>query len=126
VFLDDLLAMGSDGDATKLEVALTSLLSNFEDEHENAGTILRRTFAAYRMRDRFTAEHATLAQARVAEVKARFLERPGVRPWIPQVAMRAGVEFLRAQRMWQAYEARGVVPIKHVASLDVRGWFDVD
>lgn len=124
-FLDDLLAMGAEGDATKLEVALTALLSAFEDEDENAGTILQRTFAGYRMRSRFTAEHAALAQARVAEVKARFLERDGVPPWMPEVAMKAGVEFLRAQRMWQAYQSRGLVPVSDLARLDVRAWFEV-
>jgi hypothetical protein len=124
-FLDDLLAMGAEGDATKLEVALTSLLSAFEDADENAGTILRRTFAGYRMRERFTAEHAALAQARVAEVKSRFLDGADVPAWMPGVAMKAGVDFLRAQRMWQAYEARGRVSLDALAALDVRGWFDV-
>jgi hypothetical protein len=125
IFLDDLMALGVEGDATKLEVALTSLLAAFDDADENAGTILRRTFAGYRKRLVFTEDNAALAHQRVAQVKTRFLEQAGVPTWMPKAAMKAGVDFFRAQRMWEALHRRNIVGIDQFTRLDVRGWFDV-
>ena len=125
IFLDDLMALGVEGDATRLEVALTSLLAAFDDADENAGTILRRTFAGYRKRLVFTEDNAALAHQRVAQVKTRFLEQSGVPTWMPKAAMKAGVDFFRAQRMWDALLRRGIVSMDQFPRLDVRGWFDI-
>lgn len=123
-FLDDLMAAEDVANATRLELALTSLLSTFEGEEENAGTILRRTFAGFRRREVFTAERATMATARIADLKARFLEGDGVPVWMPEAAMKAGVDFFRAQRMWQAYSARGLVNAEQLRTFGIREWFD--
>lgn len=123
-FLDDLMAVEDIDGATKLELALTSLLSTFEGE-ENAGTILGRTFAGFRRREVFTPERAALATTRIAEIKAQFLEGEGVPAWMPEAAMKAGVDFFRAQRMWQAYSVRGFVNPERLPTLTVREWFDV-
>ncbi len=71
----------------------------------------------------FTEERAVLANRRVADLKTRFLERDDVPSWMPKAAMKAGVEFFRAQRMWQAYKSRGLVEAERLSALDVRGWF---
>jgi|GEM_PF-806023 len=124
-FLDEIMAVEVNGDASSLEVALTALLSEVEGAVENAGTVLRRTFAGYRQRLRFTDQRAELARGRIAEVRARFLEAPGVPPWMPKAAMKAGVQFLRAQRMWEAYQARGLVSPDQFSTFTVRDWFGV-
>jgi hypothetical protein len=38
--------------------------------------------------------------------------------------MKAGVEFFRAQRMWQAYQRRGLPDLAACGSWSVRQWFD--
>jgi hypothetical protein len=123
-FLDELFTSAAD-DASRLEVSLVAHLSTFDGQDENAGTILRRTFAGYRKRSEFTDEYAALANARVAELKSRFLEQEGVPPWMPKAAMKAGVEFFRAQRMWQAYVRRGLPDVSQFAAWSIREWFDV-
>jgi len=127
-FLDQLFAADDTNEyATALELELTSLLSAFDAEEENAGAVLRRTFAGYRRRTEFTVERAVVANRRVQALKQRFLERDGVPSWMPRAAMKAGVEFFLAQRIWEAYQARGLIliTISDLVSLDVRGWFDV-
>ena len=66
-----------------------------------------------------------LANARMAELKARFLRAAGVPPWMPKTAMRAGVEFFRAQRMWEAYIRRGLPDVSEFGKWSIRDWFDV-
>ncbi|WP_404369961.1 DEAD/DEAH box helicase [Corallococcus coralloides] len=124
-FLDELLIAEQFEGATGLEVALTSLLSTVEADGENAGTILRRTFGAYRRRAQFTEEHAVNAQQRVAAVKERFLQGEGVPTWMPIAAMRAGVDFFRAQRMWEAYQVRGLPTLDQLRALDISKSFDL-
>lgn len=121
-FLDDLFVV--EANATRLEVALTSLLSAFDDDDENAGTILRRTFAAYSRREVFTDELAGLARQRIVELKSKFLERDGVPEWMPKAAMKAGVDFFQAQRMWEACQVVGMPKIEQLNSLDVLSWLD--
>ncbi len=123
-FLDDLLTTETD-DASRLELTLVAHLSTFDDQEENAGTILRRTFAGYRKRNEFTEEYMTLANARITELKLRFLEQPDVPPWMPRAAMKAGVEFFRAQRMWEAFKRRGLPGVNELRKWSVCEWFDV-
>lgn len=125
MFLDNLLAIEGEADASTLEVALTSLLCAVEGDEENAGTVLRRTFAGYRKRAVFTPQQAIMATQRLGDLKKRFLEREDVPVWMPQAAMKAGVEFFRAQRMWEAYRQRGLVGPERASSLTVRKWFEV-
>jgi hypothetical protein len=124
-FLDELMAVETTGDATNLEVALTALLSTVEGESENAATVLRRTFGGYMRRDSFTDQRADLARLRIAEVRKQFLQADGVPAWMPNAAMKAGVPLLRAQRMWEAYGARGRPSQGELAALTVGGWFDL-
>ncbi len=124
-FLDQLMAVEGGGDASALEVALTALLSTVEDQGENAATVLRRTFGGFRRRATFTDARAELARQRISQIREKFLQAPGVPAWMPQAAMKAGVEFLHAQRMWEAYQVRGVVSRDLLATVDVRGWFNI-
>lgn len=123
-FMDELLTTEAD-DASRLELTLVAHLATFDDQDENAGTILRRTFAGYRKRNEFTEQYVTLANARIAELKARFLEQPDVPPWMPKAAMKAGVELFRAQRMWEAYKRRGLPEVNELSRWSVRDWFEV-
>lgn len=123
----DQLLLGDDvgKDATALHLTLTSLLSAFDAEDENAGAVLRRTFAGYRRRGDLTAERAALANERIQAFKDRFLQVTGVPAWMARAAMKGGVDFFLVQRIWEAYQARGPVTVEAMNSLDVRGWFDV-
>jgi hypothetical protein len=123
-FLDNLLADENEQDATKIEVSLTSLLANVDGDDENAGTILRRTFGGYQKRVMFTDAQAAVARARVGNLKTKFLEAPSVPTWMPVAAMRAGVDFFRAQRMWQALKASGLPSHEERTSWTVQAWFD--
>ncbi|RKG49884.1 DEAD/DEAH box helicase [Corallococcus sp. AB011P] len=124
-FLDELMVADQTQGATSLEVSLTSLLATVESAEEHAGKILMRTFGGYRRREHFTEEKAAIAQRRVVEIKQRFLERKGVPSWMPIAAMRAGVDFFRAQHMWEAYKSRGLISAEELAALDVRKSFEL-
>ncbi len=123
-FIDNLI-LGDDQGAIPLDLALTTMLSAFDGDVEGAGTLLRRTFGGWVKRAVFGEAQAIEATRRVAEVKREFLERDKVPPWMATAAVKAGVEFFRALRMWQALSRRGLVPPDQLATQGVMGWLDV-
>ncbi|NTX14567.1 DEAD/DEAH box helicase [Myxococcus sp. CA056] len=124
-FLDELMTSSDLETASGFELTLTSLISTENSNGDNAGAILQRTFGGFRQRAHFTQERAVLAQQRLNDVKERFLLRPGVPVWMPLAAMRAGVDFFRAQRMWEAYQAHGLPTIEKLQSLSVVDCFNL-
>ncbi len=124
--IDRLLAgdQASD-DPSALQLVLTSLLAAFDGPDENAGAVLRRTFAGYQRRAELTPERAAIVNDRIHLLKDRFLELEGVPSWMAKVAMKAGVDFQVAHRIWQAYQDRGTVTLEEMHRLDVRGWFEL-
>lgn len=123
-FIDSLL-LGDEEGATPLDLALTTMLSAFDGDVEGAGTMLRRTFGGWAKRAVFGEAQAIEATRRVAEVKREFLERDKVPPWMATAAVKAGVDFFRALRMWEALSRRGLVQPEQLAAQEIMGWLDV-
>ncbi len=126
IFLDHVLAGDNDAiGATYTELVLTSLLAEYDREHQHSGQILHRTLAAYHKRRVFTPQTVTQVRTRITTLKREFLQQPNVPPWMNRAAMKAGVGFFRAWRMWSAYSQRGLIPIEDSANLGVGDWLDV-
>ncbi|MBV6505493.1 MAG: hypothetical protein ILNGONEN_01055 [Syntrophorhabdaceae bacterium] len=111
--------------ASTTELELTTLLSEFEDENNHSGQVLQRTFAAYRKRQVFTPKMVELARVRIANVKKEFLNQPQVPVWMNKAAMKAGVDFFRAWRLWVAYQQCGVVSNELGENLSIIEWLDI-
>lgn len=111
--------------ATRTELELTSLLAEYDKEDLNAGKILKRTLAAYHKRNEFNSQIAEQARIRIAELKADFLLQPNVPAWMNAAAMKAGVEFFHAQRMWIAYQKHGFVSIEEGLKYGVDEWLEI-
>jgi hypothetical protein len=125
-FIDEMLA--SEGDITELsedELVLISLLAEYDTEDENAGRILSRTLAGYHKRDDFDTETRQQLTRQVASLKRLFLGQSNVPDWMNTAAMRAGVNFFRAWKMWNAYQHRGLIDREDGLTFDVGDWFDV-
>jgi len=112
-------------DATVSELTLTSLLAEIDEEDNNAGHILGKTLAAYHKRQQFTPQTTDQIRSRIKALKDEFLLQPNVPYWMNKVAMKAGVDFFHAWRLWSAYDQRGVVSVESGADLDVVEWLGV-
>lgn len=124
--LDEFLRLeGTNEDTTRLQLALIPLLAASEGEDENAGTLLRRTFAGYRYRSVFTPDRAADVTVAIQGLKDRFLEANDAPTWMPSAALKAGVNFIQAQRLWEAYQRRGLVAPEDASALGVLDWLDV-
>ena len=126
-FLDRVLAGELDLDtALPSELTLTSLLAESDSDEHNAGKVLSKTLAAYRMRDDLGAAEFQYARERIQRLKEIFLEQENVPNWISSAAMRSGVDFFRALRIWTAYESYGIITDhpEH-ANLGIMDWFNV-
>ena len=125
-FLDNLLVEHVNLDEfSQNELILASLLAEYNSDEQGAGQILSRTLAAYHKRQIFPFETPSQIQARISTVKENLFQQPDIPEWINSVAMKAGVAFTRAWRMWAAYQQRGFVPNEEGTSLDVLDWLTV-
>ena len=125
-FLDLMLEGDQDvSGATTTELALTSLLAEYDREDYNASQILSRTLAAYHKRQSLSPPVMQQIRQRITDLKNDFLQQPDVPEWINRTAMKAGVSFWRAWRMWQAYQQRGSVSAESGATFEVADWADV-
>lgn len=125
-FLDTLISDDSIIDrATRTELILTSLLAEYESDSYNSSHILSGTLAAYHKRQDLTRQVMDRIRTRITSLKEEFLQQPNVPSWINGAAMKAGVDFFRAWKMWSAYEARGLVPYKESVNLNVVDWLGV-
>lgn len=125
-FIDLMLEEGPEVvGATETELMLTSLLSEHDDEDHSPSHILSRTLAAYQSRARLTSEAIAHIDQRIRDVRTLYLEQPGVPGWMNRAAMKAGVSGLRAWRMWQAFQQRGLVTLEEGATLDIAGWLAI-
>ena len=121
-FLDNLLLGEVDIEkASKNELVLTSLLA----ESENSGKVLSRTFAAYHKKDVFNAQAIENAKYQISKLKEEFLQQPNVPEWMNVAAMKAGVEFFRALRLWSAYTQRGLVTAENERGMNVFDWLQI-
>ena len=111
--------------ATEADLTLTSLLAEHLEDDHSASQVLSRTLAAYHKRADLSAPALERIQQRIETTKSDYLQRPGVPIWMNTAAMKAGVSFWRAWRMWQAYQERGSVTADEGSTLDVREWLDV-
>jgi hypothetical protein len=110
--------------ASEVELELTTLLAESAAE-DDAGRVLRRTFAGYRRREVFTRDAAEQVRARIAGLKDNFLQQPGLPDWLNAAAMKAGVDMFRAWRMWDAYQQRGLIGFDEGKPLTVMQWLTV-
>jgi hypothetical protein len=122
-FLDEVTDAITFTGATGAELDLVALLGEYEDGTSEG--ILRRTFGAYRRRETFTPAVAAEVSLRIMNIKAEFLERPGVPVWTSRAAMKAGVSLLRASAMWNAYKAVGEVTPERASEATVTDWFRI-
>ena len=128
--IEDFLDLMLEGDpdvigATTTELALTSLLAEYDREDYNASQILSRTLAAYHNRQKLSHQVIEQIRQRITDLKNDFLQQPDVPDWMNRAAMRAGVSFWRAWRMWQAYQQRGLVAVEDGVTFKVTDWFNV-
>jgi hypothetical protein len=127
-FLDRMIAnvdAYNHNSANEVELELTTLLGESTTEENNAGHILKRTFAGYRLRNSFTDEIAVRVNDRIAMLKKEFLEQDDIPNWINTAAMKAGVTIFRASKMWAAYLGRGEVSLEEGRSYGVEDWLKV-
>jgi len=115
---------GLDLAVSDVEWELTTLLAESSGD-DDAGEILRRTFAGYRKRAVFTAKAAAALRGRIAQLREDFLRQAEIPAWLSKAAAQAGVGVFRAQRIWEAYSRRGLVPTDEALRLGVDGWFAV-
>ena len=121
-FLDDLISGEIDSErASKSELVLTSLLA----ESQDSGNVLSRTLAAYHKREIFTPQAIENAKNQISRLKEEFLQQPNVPDWMNIAAMKAGVEFFRAWRMWSAYMQRGLVSPENEEGKDICDWLQI-
>ncbi|MFZ5497062.1 MAG: DEAD/DEAH box helicase [Verrucomicrobiota bacterium] len=104
-----------------VEWELTTLLAE-SPEDDDAGEILRRTFAGYRKRAEFTAKAADSLRDRINKLKREFLAEAEIPAWLNLAAAQAGVGVYRAQRLWHSYTLRGQVSREAAASMSVTEW----
>lgn len=125
-FLDNLLVAHINVDEfSQNELILASLMAEYDADGQNAGQILSRTLAAYHKRQIFSLDTPSEIQARIFAIKESLFQQPDIPEWINSVAMKAGVTFARAWRMWAAYQQRGLVPNEEETNLDVLDWLTV-
>lgn len=123
-FLDQMLA-GSISGLSLGELQLVSLLAEFKSDQNHSGELLSRTFAAFHKRELLSPDAVDLLRRTIANLEHQFLEQPGVPSWMNKAAMRSGVDFFRALRIWQAYVERGLVDGQTAIGLDVTDWLDI-
>ncbi len=125
-FIDKLLADEPlESAASEEELVLASSLAEFNDDDNNAGLVLSRTFAAYCKRETFLPQTPEQLRARLVELKEAYLQHPAMPQWMNTVAMKAGVQFIRAWRMYSAYMQRGVPAEDEAARFGVMEWLQV-
>ncbi len=123
-FLDQMLS-GSTSGLSPSELQLVSLLAEFKTNDNDSGELLSRTFAAYHKRELLSPEIVEVLRRTISDLEHQFLEQPGVPSWMNKAAMRSGVDFFRALRLWQAYEQRGLVDGETATGLGVTEWLDI-
>lgn len=125
-FLDSIMIGGIDPqNATLSELKLSSLLAEAPEENNNAGQILSHTLAAYYKRSLITPQMTEQLNRRIESIKDGFLQQPNVPPWMNTAAMKAGVDFFRAWRMWAAYMQRGLVEPSQSLNYSVIDWLNI-
>jgi hypothetical protein len=125
-FIDRVLTDGQSAvEASSTELELTSLLAEYDTDELNAEHILKRTLGSYHRRQMLAAAPAGQIRSRLSTIKEEFLHQAGVPTWMNTAAMRAGVDFFRAWRMWSAYEQHGLIPAETTNALSVEDWLNV-
>jgi hypothetical protein len=124
-FLDRALLSGAQQFAvTDVELELTTLLAESPPE-DDAGQILKRTFAAYRKRDVFTDAAAVGVRDRISAIKDEFLAQAEIPAWLNLAATQSGVDVFRARRLWDAYRRRGLITRENANVNSVEHWLAV-
>ncbi|WP_165347115.1 DEAD/DEAH box helicase [Gottfriedia acidiceleris] len=110
--------------ATIEELTLTSLLAELDNEN-NISSILSKTFGVFNKGNLITEKMLEIARQRILKIKKEFLDTPSAPEWINLATMKAGVDFFRAQGMWEAYLKRGLIIPEAIAENNVMDWLSV-
>jgi hypothetical protein len=111
--------------ATGTELELVTQLAESPVDGDHAGEVLKRTFAGFCKRASFDGAMSLRVRDRIETLKQAFLEQPDVPPWLNRAAMEAGVDIIRAQRLWFAYSQSGLISLADSPGLTFEGWLDV-
>lgn len=107
------------------ELVLASLLAEYDSVDTHAGQILSRTLAFYQRQQRYLLETPEQIQAQISAIKEMLFQQPDIPEWMNRAAMKAGVDFTRAWRMWLAYQYRGIVTYEEQFRLSVTDWLGI-
>lgn len=122
-FIDNIIAGDLNPfEASKNDLVLTSLLAEYNDDNYNSGQILTRTLAAYHKRQILAPDSSALFRDRLNSVKEIYFSQPDLPNWLNKAAMKAGVDYFRALRMWQAYSQYGLLEIDRETTYSVDDW----
>jgi replicative superfamily II helicase len=109
---------------TNEELNMVSMLAELNDAEDSSGKILSRTLGGFKRRNDFSLECIEKINQRFKGLKNEFIEKQNVPEWINTVAMKAGVDFLRASEMWNAYKKSGFIDIEISDNYSVNDWLD--
>jgi len=125
-FIDNIVANELNPlEASKNDLVLTSLLAEYDDDNYNSGQILTRTLAAYHKRQMLAPDASALFRDRLNFVRENYFSQPDYPDWLNKAAMKAGVDYFRALRVWQAYSQRGLLDIDSETTNTVDDWINL-
>lgn len=106
------------------ELILTTLLAEQDEEENIVSKILSSTLAAHQNRQKISPNSFINIQKQIFKIKEVFLERSDAPKWITKAAMKSGVSFFHAWRMWSAYQHIGVISIYEETEFTLENWID--
>ncbi len=126
VFIDNILAGNLDLQmVSQNELVLTTFLTEYNDDNFHSGNILNRTLAAYYKRQQLPPNSGEIFRDHFMTLRANYFIQPNFPEWLNKAAMVAGVDYFRAQRVWQAYNQRGLVTLEELDTYSVDDWVEI-
>lgn len=107
------------------ELTLTSLLAEYDDERFNSGEILFNSFGGYKKRGLFSKSKVEQVRNTINQIRKNFLQQENTPNWINKVAMKSGVDFFRALKIWQSYNILEKNINNNQDSFTVINWVDL-
>jgi hypothetical protein len=111
--------------ATQSELSLISLLAELNDKDGSAGSVLKRTFAGYKFKEKFTDKLISEIDEVFFNLKNNFLTQKDIPEWVNIVSMKSGVDFFKARDMWFSYKKYGLVDIIKSKQMNLSDWLDI-
>jgi superfamily II DNA/RNA helicase len=129
-FIDNIFTNNiMNNEVTIEELTLTSLLAEYDSDNINSGQILYNTFGGFKKREIFTKPMIEQVRKTINEIKVEYLMQTDGPDWINAIAMKSGVDYFHALRIWQAYNLLDIAAHDEPSKLDVIDWanlfFDV-